>query len=404
MATARLRAGLIGAGRRGQAHAATLHDFSDYFEFIAVCDVEAANARSMAERFGAQAYTDILEFIAQNLDVVLIVTPPETHHLLATAAAEARVHMLIETPLAPTRAMMDVIADAAATAGVQVEVGENYSRRPAERLNRTVIEKGLIGKPLHLSSVNSPENHESIYHIVSLFRHYASSDIREVRAFKHSYELDPQATGIPTLSEETWTDATLLFENGITASCNYVSSWTSPLRWGRPRIATVEGSAGYIVSADGAVNTLHRLENGVATDYPLRRESSRAEGQDNPVRYYYETSPAEEFRNPFADRLLNDVAASGPADGLARAAELMSLYHAVTEGRQPEYGIEQARRSQEIGIAITESARLGRPLQTKLGAETTWEQEQHQVLQRRWNADPIRDIDRILRQATKRTT
>lgn len=404
MPTTRLRAGLIGAGRRGQAHAATLRDFSDRFEFVAVCDLDQGSAHSMAERFGIQAFSDVFEFLRQSLDVVLIITPPETHHLLAKTAAEARVHMLIETPLAPTRAMMDTIVEAAATAGVQVEVGENYSRRPAERLNRTVIEKGLIGKPLHLSSFNSPENHESIYHIVSLFRHYAGSDVREVRALKHRYELSQQDSGVSGLSEETWTDATLLFDNGMTASCNYVSSWTSPLRWGRPRIATVEGSAGYIVSVDGAVNTLHRLESGVATDYPLRRENSRAEGQDIPVRYYYETSPAEEYRNPFADRLLNDVAGSGPADGLARAAELMSLYCAVTEGRKPEYGLEQARRSQEVGIAITESARLGRALQSKLGAETTWEQEQHQALQRRWNADPIRDIDRILRQATKSTS
>ena len=141
----RLRIGVIGAGRRGRAHVATIVELPEFFELAGICDVNAASARLLAERWGSDACSDVNDFLSRKrLDAVLIATPPDSHHLVARAAVGHRVHMLIETPLAPTRAMMDSIAEAAAKNGVQVEVGENYGRRPAERLNRMALEAGLI--------------------------------------------------------------------------------------------------------------------------------------------------------------------------------------------------------------------------------------------------------------------
>jgi len=151
MGQGRLRLALIGAGRRGQAHAATIRELPELYEFVAVCDVHEASAHALAARVGARPYAEVAALFArERLDAVAIVPPPETHHLLARTAAEHKVHMLIETPLALTRAMMDVIAEGAGTAGVQVEVGENYGRSPAERLNQAALWAGLIGKVLHL--------------------------------------------------------------------------------------------------------------------------------------------------------------------------------------------------------------------------------------------------------------
>jgi hypothetical protein len=58
----------------------------------------------------------------------------------------------------------------------------------------------------------------------------------------------------------------------------------------------------------------------------------------------------------------------------------MSLYRAVTERAEPEFGVQRARRSQEIGIAIIEAARLGRPIKARLDGETPWERKQHELL------------------------
>lgn len=323
----RLRIALIGAGRRGRAHAATISELPEWYELAAVCDVDEARAVELASALpGApRPYLDLTDaFSRESLDVVAIATPPETHHLVAKAAADARAHMLIETPLAPTRAMMDFIAEAASRAVVQVEVGENYGRRPAERLNRQAIEAGLIGKALHVSAFNAPANHESAYHTMSLFRLYAGADVEEVQAAGHRYPLDRLTTG---WDAEMWVDAVLRFENGVTASCGYVTSWTAQLRWGRPRITTVDGSEGYVLTSDG-VNTLHRLEKGAGIDHPLQVESRQVGGRAVPRRFFYETTPAVEVANALDDRVLTDVDPVGVCDGLGRAAELLSLHRA----------------------------------------------------------------------------
>lgn len=381
-ASTRLRIALVGAGQRGKAHAATLAGLTDLYELAAVCDVDEARARALAGPADSAVYTDVADcFTREPLDACLIVTPPDAHHTVAQAAAEHGLHMLIETPLALTRAMMDCIAEVADKANVRVEVGENYGRRPLERLNQAAIAAGLIGKVVHLSALNAPANQDSCYHQMSLFRAYAGADVAEVHALGRQHQLDPARR--PT--EETWVDAVLTFENGVTASCSYVTSWTSPLRWGRPRITTVEGTSGYLVTADGGTNRLHRVEKGPVTDYAMQVDTRRIGDIAVPTVFRYDTDPAVEVASPFADRVLADAEPAGVADGLARAAELLSLHRAVTEGEPPEYGIARARRSQEMGIAIIESARLGQPVSARLGAETVWERRQNELLR-----EPIR--------------
>jgi hypothetical protein len=103
-----------------------------------------------------------------------------------------------------------------------------------------------------------------------------------------------------------------------------------------------------------------------------------------------------EWLNPFSDRLLADAGSVGVADGLARALELRSLHQGVTRGSAPGWTIAQARRSQELGIAIAEAARLGQPTSARLEGETSWERDQHAAVARRWGIDPLDDVDRVL--------
>jgi predicted dehydrogenase len=167
----RLRLALVGAGRRGSAHLATVRCLPDLFDLVAVCDVSEGAAQAAAAKAECAAFTDLRECIDRNpLDAVVIVTPAENHHIAATIAAQRGVNMLIETPLATTRAMMDVIANVTAKAGVKVEIAENYSRRPMEQLNQAAIRAGLIGPLLHLSVFNAPANEECVYHTMSLLR------------------------------------------------------------------------------------------------------------------------------------------------------------------------------------------------------------------------------------------
>src|SRR5206468_3875887 len=162
-----------------------------------------ATAQATAEHLDINAYSNVREFFArENLDIVDIVTPPESHHLMAMVAAEHGVNMLIETPLATTRAMMDVIMEVATKAGVQVEVGENMWRHPPAQLNRAAIDAGLIGRVLRISTHYESIGQQGSYHQMSLMRFYTGSELEEVRGITREFAL---SGGASNLSDEVWT-------------------------------------------------------------------------------------------------------------------------------------------------------------------------------------------------------
>ncbi len=396
----RLRVALVGAGRRGQAHLATLRCLPDLFDLVAVCDANEHVAQAAAARAECAPFVDLRACIEKTAPhAVVIVTPAEMHHVSATISAQRGVHMLIETPLATTRALMDAIIDATTKAGVRVEVAENYSRRPMEQLNQAAIRAGLIGDLLHLSVFNAPANEQCVYHTMSLLRAYAGADVAEIHATGRTFAGDRAPRD--ARGDETWVDASLLFENGVAASVSYTTVWTTPMRWGRPRIHTMEGTNGYIVTSDGTPDRLHRGEDGGPRDYVMQVDTQPVGDGDVPTRYTYAAAPGVEFRNPFADRVLADGGPAGVADGIARAIELRALHAAITEGTPPGYSLAEARRSQELAIAIAESARLGHPMPARLEAETGWEREFHAELAHRWGIDPLDDVDRVLAHALR---
>jgi predicted dehydrogenase len=394
----KLRLGLLGAGRRGKAHLSAITGLADMFELVAICDLNEANAGTLAADFGTKAYANVKEFFSrENLEVVDIVTPVESHHLMALAAAEHGVNMLIETPLASTRAMMDFIGAAAAKAGVVVEVAENYRRKPEIKLNRQALEAGVIGKVLRLTSFYEPIGQQGCYHSMATFRHYAGAEVDQVRGFAHKFPVERSVGYGTTYDEESRTQASLFFTNGIIGSCTYLSSWLSPLRRGHPHFITVEGSAGFLVSGRHLTNSIHRIENGAQVAYPLKIDTRQDGKQNIPTRLYYETNPLVEYQNPFAVSPLNYSDDWGASDIIAIADALASIHRSATTRSVAEYGIADARRDQELSIAISHSAALGgEPVRLPLGEETAWEREQHEKFSARWGGDPFKDADKLI--------
>ncbi len=410
----KLRIGIIGDGRRGRAHIRTITELPDLYELAAVSDPAYAHGKEPAqEARQARSYISVRDLLSkEKLDVAVIATPPETHHIIATLVAERGVPMLIETPLALTRAMMNVLAGAIAKAGVPAEAGENMWRRPVEQLNQKAIAQGLIGRVLRVSSYYESAGSDSCYHTMSLLRTYAGADAEAVRSFSREFPLDPipgQKSGeekpsepihpMTGLTEEKWTQAELRYANGVLGSCTYVTGWMGPLRRGHPRFMTIEGTEGFIITGDADVNTLRRVEGFTPRDYPKRVAFQKLGDREVPMRYYYETHPEVEYRNPFSDRFLTDSGAGGvPSDGIARAHELQSIFNSITRGADPRYSVARARRDQELSITIHEAAgREGWLRSVELPDETEWERSQHEVFRKEWGADPIKELPALLK-------
>jgi predicted dehydrogenase len=108
-----------------------------------------------AEKLGwAGIETDWRRAVARDdIDLVDICTPGDTHAEIAVAALAAGKHVLCEKPLANTVAEAERMADAAGKAranGVRAMVGFTYRRVPAVALARRLVEQGRLGEVRHV--------------------------------------------------------------------------------------------------------------------------------------------------------------------------------------------------------------------------------------------------------------
>ncbi|MHC6229246.1 Gfo/Idh/MocA family protein [Arthrobacter sp. MMS24-T111] len=151
-----LRVAMIGYGFMGAAHSQGWRTAPRVFDLPAEPDmavIVGRNAQAVneaARKWGwAEATTDWRDVIArEDIDVVDIVTPGDSHAEIAIAALEAGKHVLCEKPLANTVAEAEAMAEAAeraAARGLRAMVGFTYRRVPGATLMRNLIAEGAVG-------------------------------------------------------------------------------------------------------------------------------------------------------------------------------------------------------------------------------------------------------------------
>ncbi|RYI98767.1 MAG: Gfo/Idh/MocA family oxidoreductase, partial [Actinomycetales bacterium] len=124
-------------------------------ELRAICGRDATAAGDVARRFGWQSVeTDWRALLTRDdIDVIDICTPGNTHAEIAIAALEAGKHVLCEKPLANTVEEAEAMAAAAAAAaknGVRAMCGFTYRRTPAVAFARQLVASGRLGTIRHV--------------------------------------------------------------------------------------------------------------------------------------------------------------------------------------------------------------------------------------------------------------
>lgn len=114
----------------------------------AVCDVNQSLATSVAKEFGIpRAYSNVSEMLRkENLDIVDICTPPQTHAPLAIEVMEKGCHVLVEKPMALKLSDCDQMNNVAQKCGLKLCVVHNEIFRPPLLKARQLVAKGDIGK------------------------------------------------------------------------------------------------------------------------------------------------------------------------------------------------------------------------------------------------------------------
>ena len=152
-----LNIGMIGYGFMGRAHSNAYRQVSQFFPrkhrpvLKACCARNEAKIKAFAENWGYESYeTDWKKLIARDdIDVVDIGSPNNTHREIVLAAAKAGKMILCEKPLAMNVAEGEEMCAAVEKAGVPNMVWFNYRRVPAISLAKQLVDEGRIGRPFH---------------------------------------------------------------------------------------------------------------------------------------------------------------------------------------------------------------------------------------------------------------
>ena len=149
MTDKKYRVGVLGAGRwANMAHIpGWIRD--PRIEVVALCDVELPMARDMAANFGIPEATDDWQGLIarEDVDIIDIVTPSNTHHQLASAAIDAGKHVLCEKPVAQDFRETLRLSALAESKGLKTKLGFTFRYTPGVQYARTLIDDGFVGKP-----------------------------------------------------------------------------------------------------------------------------------------------------------------------------------------------------------------------------------------------------------------
>jgi predicted dehydrogenase len=156
-----LRVGMVGYQFMGAAHSQAWRTAPHFFdlplvpELAVLCGRHREDAERAAARLGwSEVETDWRRLVERDdIDLIDICTPGDTHAEIVIAALEADKHVLCEKPLANTvaeAARMTEAADEAAARDRFAMCGFSYRRTPALALAKRFVEEGRLGVIRHV--------------------------------------------------------------------------------------------------------------------------------------------------------------------------------------------------------------------------------------------------------------
>ncbi|MFF8585309.1 Gfo/Idh/MocA family protein [Streptomyces althioticus] len=375
-----LRVGMVGYAFMGAAHSQGWRTVGRVFdlplrpEMAVICGRDADAVRAAADRHGwAEAETDWRALVERDdIDLVDICTPGDSHAEIALAALAAGKHVLCEKPLANTVAEAEAMARAAQEArdrGQAAMVGFNYRRVPATALARRMVEEGRIGTLRHVRVVylqdwlvdpqfpltwrlrreqaGSGSLGDLGAHIVDLAQYLAGERLAGVSALTETFVRERPLPTAPS--------------SGLAAVS---AAGTGPVTVDDAALFTGRFASGALASfeatryATGRKNALRIELNGergsLAFDLERLNELEYHDGTGDATHGGFRRILVTEPDHPYLD------AWWPPGHGLGYehtfAHQARDLVHAIAEGRGPEPSFADGLQVQRVLAAVEESA------------------------------------------------
>jgi predicted dehydrogenase len=153
----KINIGIVGAGFMGRTHSNAFSKVNQFFDLDyqpilkAVCARNAAGAKAFAANWGFEAVeTDWRKLVARDdIDLIDIASPNDTHAEIAIAAAKADKMVMCEKPLGRNAKEAEQMVAAVEAANRPNMVWYNYRRVPAVTLAKQLVDEGRLGRIFH---------------------------------------------------------------------------------------------------------------------------------------------------------------------------------------------------------------------------------------------------------------
>lgn len=329
-----LRIGILGCGRIGQVHAASLARIGSA-RIVAVADAVPQAAESLAASTGAEVRASEAILASPDIDAVVIGTPTDTHFDLIRGAARNRKAIFCEKPVDMSVDNIRACIDAVETAGVPFMTGFNRRFDPNFAALRSRIAAGDIGA-VELVTITSrdpaPPPLSYIGRSGGLFRDMMIHDFDMARFLTGEDFVRIHAVGAalvdPAIGAAGDVDtAAVILTTAAGRICQISNSRRAA--YGYDQRIEVHGQAGML-----------RAENQLETTVELATEAG------------FRRAPAQHF---FLERY-----------EAAYLAEMRAFVEAVTGGASPDPGIVDGLRAQILADAAAASLASGQPVDLPL--------------------------------------
>lgn len=150
----KIRYALVGCGRIAKNHFASIAQYPDDFELVAVCDIDPQVLQAHQQQFSVPGYRGMEEMLkAEKIDIVALCTPSGLHPDQAVLAAKYGVHVLSEKPMATRWHDGQRMVKACDEAGVRLFVVKQNRRNTTLQLLKRAVEEKRFGR-IHMVSIN----------------------------------------------------------------------------------------------------------------------------------------------------------------------------------------------------------------------------------------------------------
>jgi UDP-N-acetyl-2-amino-2-deoxyglucuronate dehydrogenase len=332
---------IVGCGVIGPMHALAISELPAA-RVAAVCDIDAAKARALAERCGAEAYTDYAAMLLRrDVDVVVVATPSGLHADMGIAAARSGKHVIVEKPMDVSLAKADSLTAACREAGVKLSVMSQHRFDPAVEALRQAVAASELG------ALNFGAAHTKWWRAQE---YYDSADWRGTRALDGGGALINQSIHYVDLLQYIMgpvAEVSAYAANRVHVRIEVEDVVLAAVKFKSGALGLIEGNTaafpGLVTRLDiYGTDGLVVIENDLVKEWRLRSGAACPAAADSGT-VIAGTSSANIWH-------------------ISHRRQIQDMIDAIRQDRLPRVDGAEGRKPLEIVLAVYESARTGKPV------------------------------------------